>query len=330
MQKKVFFVWYILVFSLIIPVRAPADDNAEADYAQAALQEENDAGVYYDRGNMHNNKGEYEAAIADYNQAIAIDPNLSYAYCNRGNAYYRKGNADQAIADYTKAIGIDPRYTLAYTNRGTMYYNRGAYEAAIADYTMAINIDPNDANAKQGIERVRQAREPMAPPERIVSQGSMSREKMAAFLLKNNKALEKRRDWVNNLIDYYITEAEREGVNYEIAFAQMCYHTNYLKFEKTLAKAGMNNFCGINSLASDKKAHTFESVQIGVRAHIQHLKGYASGEPLNGTCVDPRYQNIGNKYGFGSAAAIDGLSGKWAGAGYAREIRRILAAMYFD
>jgi hypothetical protein len=158
----------------------------------------------------------------------------------------------------------------------------------------------------------------------------MSGEALVGFLLKNNPALGKRRDWVNDLIDMYITEAGREGVNYEIAFAQLCYHTNYLKFEKTFVGAGTNNFCGINSLASAKKAHDFESEQVGVKAHIQHLKGYAAKEPLKGICVDPRYQNIGEKYGFGSAATIDGLSGKWAGADYAKKIKGILTAMYKD
>jgi tetratricopeptide (TPR) repeat protein len=303
-------------------------EKAEADYAQAARLAPNDAGFYYERGNGYYNEGGYDQAIADYTRAIELVPTLTYAYCNRGNAYAKKGDIDQAIADYTKAISIDPKYTLAYTNRGNVYYNKGDYDQATADYTRAIGIAPNDVNAKQGIERVRQAAGAGTPPERILSGGSISKENLVGFLLKNNQALEKRREWVNTLIDSYIAEAGREGVNYEIAFAQMCYHTNYLTFVKTLAKAETNNFCGINSLTSDKKAYTFESVQIGVRAHIQHLKGYASGEPLKGICVDPRYQYIGQKYGFGSAATIDGLSGKWAGVGYAKEIRGILKAMY--
>jgi hypothetical protein len=166
------------------------------------------------------------------------------------------------------------------------------------------------------------------PPEMILSEGGMSRQKMVGFLLAHNRTLGKRRDWVNNLIDIYIAEAGREGVNYEIAFAQMCYHTNYLKFEKTFAGAGTNNFCGIRSSASSKKAHAFDSAQIGVKAHIQHLKGYASEEPLKGSRVDPRYQNIEKGSGFGSAPTIDGLSGKWAGADYAEEIRMILNVLY--
>jgi hypothetical protein len=209
-----------------------------------------------------------------------------------------------------------------------MYYTKNEYDSAAADYTRVISIDPNDANAKQGLERVRGQVSAAAPPEKLLSQGSISGEKMVEFLLKNNQALGKRRDWVNNLIDMYIAEAGREGVNYEIAFAQMCYHTNYLKFEKTLAGAGTNNFCGIKSLTSPKKAYTFDSVQIGVRAHIQHLKGYATGEPLKGVCVDPRYQTIGKAAGFGSAGTIDGLSGKWAGADYAKKIKKILNALY--
>ncbi|GHV79053.1 hypothetical protein AGMMS49944_08440 [Spirochaetia bacterium] len=300
-------------------------------------QTENDAGAYYDSGNGYYNRGEYEKAIEDYTRAINIDPNLAYAYCNRGNAYGENGDYEKAIADYTRAINIDPEYTLAYINRGEVYTHQGEYDSAIDDYIQALRLDPNDANAKQGLDHVEQAQASLrdspvvstaALPERILSQGGRSRAELVAFLLKNNQALGKRREWVNNLIDIYIAEAEREGVNYEIAFAQMCYHTNYLKFEKTFAGAAANNFGGISSLTSSKKAYAFESVQIGVKAHIQHLKGYASGEPLKGICVDPRYQNIGEKFGFGSAATIDGLSGKWAGVNYAQRIRRILQALY--
>jgi hypothetical protein len=62
-----------------------------------------------------------------------------------------------------------------------------------------------------------------------------------------------------------------------------------------------------------------------VRAHVQHLKGYASEEPLNRELVDPRYRWI--KYG--SAATIHELTGRWASdREYGNKISAILERLY--
>ncbi|GHV76698.1 hypothetical protein AGMMS49942_15190 [Spirochaetia bacterium] len=312
-------------------------DRAIADYTEAINLDQNYTGAYHNRGVAYEKKSDIDNSIADYTQAIDLQPNHTVSYYGRGIGYINKGDYDRAIADFDRVIELEPNNAFAYNGRGVAYERKGSIDRAIADYTRALNIDANytiaytnreAAYAKGGINTDSVPAAAGIPPERILSTGSMTRDELVRFLLTHNPALEKRRDWVNTLIDRYIAEAGGEGVNYEIAFAQMCYHTNYLKFEKTLAKAETNNFCGINSLTSSNKAHAFESVPIGVRAHIQHLKGYAATEGLNGTCVDPRYQSIGKTFGFGSAPTINDLSSKWAGAGYAGEIRRILRAMY--
>jgi hypothetical protein len=157
-------------------------------------------------------------------------------------------------------------------------------------------------------------------PISIISNGSLMRDCLLAFLHKNNPDLNL--EYASEVIDLYMTEAGIEGINYEIAFAQMCFHTNYLKFTKTAAKKETNNFFGL--LQDDKKtAYVFDSMAIGVRAHIQHLKGYATKDALIQECVDPRYGIIKH----GSAPTLDGLSGKWAGLEYADKIREILRKM---
>jgi hypothetical protein len=166
------------------------------------------------------------------------------------------------------------------------------------------------------------------PPEKILSRGALPREVLIDFLLRHNPALERRRAWAENLIDRYILEAGREGVNYEIAFAQMCYHTNYLKFGTSFVNLEMNNFCGLITSPSNRRAYKFNTLWEGVGAHIQHLKGYATDEPPTSRLVDPRYWAIEEKFGFGSAPALSDLDGKWAGPGYVINISRILNALY--
>jgi hypothetical protein len=164
------------------------------------------------------------------------------------------------------------------------------------------------------------------PPETILSKGALSKDALVAFLLANNCQITKK--FAAQVVDQYICEAAAEGVNYEIAFAQMCYHTNFLSFNKTFVKAHSNNFFGLTTFNNYRVAYAFDTCQQGIRAHIQHLKGYATKEPLKNECVDPRYYKIGELHGWGSSPTIDGLSGKWAGADYAAKIKGILARMY--
>jgi hypothetical protein len=145
---------------------------------------------------------------------------------------------------------------------------------------------------------------------------------MISFLLGANPGADPA--YVENLISYYITEAGMEGVNHDIAFAQMCLETNFLRFGG-LVSPDMNNFCGLGSTGPGNAGEYFPSPQIGVRAHIQHLKAYATDEPLKQELVDPRYRLVR----FGSAPTINGLAGSWAAdKNYAGKIGNILTRLY--
>jgi hypothetical protein len=62
-----------------------------------------------------------------------------------------------------------------------------------------------------------------------------------------------------------------------------------------------------------------------VRAHIQHLKAYATDEPLKQELVDPRYRWVR----YGSAPTIHGLAGTWASdRDYAEKITAVLERLY--
>jgi hypothetical protein len=87
----------------------------------------------------------------------------------------------------------------------------------------------------------------------------------------------------------------------------------------------MNNFCGLGAIGPEQPGERFPNPQTGVRAHIQHLKGYASTEQLNQPLVDPRYKWV--KYG--TAPTIYDLTGRWAtDKEYGNKIYRILERLY--
>ena len=81
--------------------------------------------------------------------------------------------------------------------------------------------------------------------------------------------------------------------------------------------------------ASDATGHgvpgaSFKSVQIGIRAQIQHLKAYASTGPPRRGLVDPRFGRVPR----GSAPYVEDLSGTWAAdPHYGAKIRSMLRSL---
>jgi hypothetical protein len=145
---------------------------------------------------------------------------------------------------------------------------------------------------------------------------------LAAFLLAKNP--EAGKIFVENLAFVYTEEAAVEGINHDAAFAQMCLETGFLRFGG-LVTADMNNFCGLGSIGPGQAGEQFPNTRTGVRAHIQHLKAYASETPLKQDLVDPRYRYVRR----GSVPALKGLSGTWAAdLLYADKINDILLRLY--
>jgi N-acetylmuramoyl-L-alanine amidase len=105
----------------------------------------------------------------------------------------------------------------------------------------------------------------------------------------------------------YRDEGTQEGINHDIAFAQMCVETNFLRFGGAI-QPSQNNFGGLGALGGSASGATFPSARIGVRAHIQHLKAYANTEPLREAVVDPRFDLVTR----GIAPHVELLSGRWS------------------
>src|SRR5262245_21440898 len=57
--------------------------------------------AYLQRGVLFEVAGDKDAAIKDYSAIIELDPTHAVAHFNRGNVHDQRGNHDLAIADYT-------------------------------------------------------------------------------------------------------------------------------------------------------------------------------------------------------------------------------------
>jgi len=159
-------------------------------------------------------------------------------------------------------------------------------------------------------------------PELIMGSGFITAKDLSAFLLSVNPEADK--SFVDDLAFIYIEEAAIEGVNHDVAFTQMCLETGFLRYGN-LVSPEQNNFCGLGATGPGQPGLSFPTPRIGVRAHIQHLKAYATDAPLELELVDPRYRFVR----LGSSPSIWGLAGTWAAdRSYADKIHNILNRLY--
>ena len=97
---------------------------------------------------------------------------------------------------------------------------------------------------------------------------------------------------VIDMIPYFLSEGETEGIRGDIAFAQSCLETGNFTFVGSAVTLSQNNFAGIGVTRNGLRGNSFSTPQIGIRAQIQHLKAYANKEPLVNKCIDPRFHYV--------------------------------------
>ncbi len=116
-------------------------------------------------------------------------------------------------------------------------------------------------------------------------------------------------------------EASFEGVCPEVLYAQVMKETGYLRFGN-LVQANQCNFGGVGATGPGNPGYTFSSVREGLRVQAQHLKAYATTEPLNNPCIDPRFNLVSR----GCAPKTTDLNGRWAvpGKGYGEGLNAIV------
>lgn len=225
-----------------------------------------------------------------------------------GNAYIPIDLVDRLRVDLSKAPNV---------NR--ISYQRVVYVKAIELRDFNVSIGWDAATRTVSLRSI----SVICPGQfdRIASPGHTTEEHLKSFLSSNNQ---------NALVQFpdisklYREEASIEGINYDIAFCQMCLETGFLRFGADI-QPQQNNFAGLGTVGGGSMTASFPSARIGVRAHIQHLKAYANLEPLVQEVVDPRFRFVTR----GIAPLIDQLSGRWsADLDYGRKITALLQRLY--
>lgn len=139
----------------------------------------------------------------------------------------------------------------------------------------------------------------------IMDQGKSDIDNLAAMLQFYNPKIN--HDRAEEMAKIYVEESLDEGVNHDIAFCQMILETGFLKYGGDV-QSNQNNFCGLGATGNREPGEHFPDIRTGIRAHIQHLKAYASNEDITKKSVDKRFRFVKR----GSATTIYALPGKWA------------------
>jgi len=156
----------------------------------------------------------------------------------------------------------------------------------------------------------------------ILDRGQQPVARMSAFIRDHNRSVDT--GYLHRLLNTYITEATAEGINYDIAVIQMCLETGFLRFNGTVSRF-QNNFCGLGATGSTVAGDWFGSMEEGIRAHIQHLKAYASTDPLKNQVVDKRFHHVRR----GTVFTIHDLTGRWAtDPRYGEKLAYLLKKLY--
>jgi hypothetical protein len=129
---------------------------------------------------------------------------------------------------------------------------------------------------------------------------------------------------VEKVLHIYGEECGKESINLVVAVAQMALETAFLRFNGNV-KGQQNNFAGLGSMQKNTRSSSFPTVEEGIRAHVQHLKAYASPNPLASPCVDPRRDFVKKSPHFGKLKTVHDLAGTWAmDKNYGKKLEKLI------
>jgi hypothetical protein len=142
----------------------------------------------------------------------------------------------------------------------------------------------------------------------IMGDSTVNAQQMAAFVTEKNPSnIRLHGISVERLAELYLRIGQEEGVRGDVAFAQAIKETGYFAFGGDV-RAKQHNFAGIGATGGGARGNSFATAEKGVYAQIQHLKAYASTEPLKTPLADPRFKYVKR----GIAPTWPDLHKKWA------------------
>ena len=126
------------------------DDPTIKKLTERLLDNPDDAGALYRRGQVYASKGAYSLAIKDFDDTIRLNPKDVEAYNNRCWTRTIIGDLQSALRDCNEALRLRPNFVDALDSRGLVNLKNGQTKNAIADFDAALKINPRLTSSLYG------------------------------------------------------------------------------------------------------------------------------------------------------------------------------------
>jgi lipoprotein NlpI len=127
-----------------------ADDPTIKSLTARLVDNPDDAGALYRRGQVYASKGAYDLAIKDFDNSLRLNPKDVEAYNNRCWARTVIGELQSALRDCNEALRLRPNFVDALDSRGLVNLKSGQAKNAIADFDAALKINPRLTSSLYG------------------------------------------------------------------------------------------------------------------------------------------------------------------------------------
>ena len=242
----------------------------------------------------------------DYNVLVyGIEKQISSIHLQK----YADANdtTKKIVSDYNKFDDISkPAKTSIYDiligKFGSDMVNDELY-AEFIDYLLTIMDDDTPLDDEVGYES-------------IVGKSVLTADQLYKFIKRNNP------DFDYTIAYSFIKIGEIYGLRGDVACCQSILETGWFKFIGSSVKPQQNNFCGLGATGNGATGCSFDSVEKGVEAQLQHLYAYACKSPIptGRTLYDPRFNYVTR----GCAPRWVDLNNKWCtGSDYGEKILSI-------
>ncbi|KAJ2501066.1 TOM (translocase of outer membrane) complex component [Coemansia sp. RSA 1972] len=108
---------------------------------QAHKADSENAETFFQQGQVHFLKQEFEAASNDYKRAAELDPDFVYPRIQLGVVQFKVGKIEEAMATFDEAMKKFPTRSDLYNYYGEVLAEQGGYDSAIGAFEKAIDLD---------------------------------------------------------------------------------------------------------------------------------------------------------------------------------------------